>query len=187
MKETNRGIKLSYLGLVICVFITLTTACYIHINTSIAIVVGTTGILSALGWIINFDRAMKVPENIIVVYLLIVMSMLAQNIEEWGFGFSNYTIFKSHVYFPLYSIGLAALFTFGAMGLSVRHHLGNFMSWVIFTWAIIQGLYHYAYPVILNGRFNYIPGQVMSMVLILLGAFGIKRLLTFRSNVVGRV
>ena len=187
MKELNKGIKYSYLGFVVCSLITVIVASYIYIGTAIAGIIGVSGLFSIIGWYLSSSKSDRIPENMLVVYLFTVMGMLLQNIEEWTFGFSSSAIFGNHIYFALYSIGLAALFVFGAMGLTYKHSFGIFMTWFIFTWAIIQGGAHYVYPIISGAKFYYFPGQVMSLILILLGGYGIKKLLSCTNELKGVV
>jgi hypothetical protein len=178
MVETNEGIKFAYLGFIICSLITAAVACYVYISAEAAGVIVIVGAFSAIAWFSTRSSWGSVQESILVVYLFTVMAILAQNIEEWSLGLSRSVIFGNHVHFALYSIGLATLFVFGAMGLTYKNSLGIFMTWFVFIWAIIQGVGHYAYPILAAGKFYYVPGQVMSLIPILLGGYGIKKLLT---------
>lgn len=187
MKEANEGIKYAYLGFVICSLVTVIVASYIYLGTTAAGIIGIVGTLSVIEWYSTRNSWSNIQDNILVFYLFTVMGILAQNIEEWTLGGASSAIFGNHIHFALYSIGLATLFVFGAMGLTYKNSLGIFMTWFIFTWAIIQGVTHYLYPIISDGRFYYFPGQVMSIVPILLGCYGIKKLLSYNNVVKGAV
>jgi hypothetical protein len=180
MVETNDGIKFAYLGFIICSLITAAVACYVYISSETAGVIVIVGSLSAIAWFSTRRSWSRVQDNILVVYLFTVMGILAQNIEEWSLGLSKSAIFGNHVHFAFYSIGLATLFVFGSMGLTYKNSLGIFMTWFLFIWAIIQGVAHYVYPILSTGKFYYVPGQVISLIPILLGGYGIKKLLSFR-------
>jgi hypothetical protein len=187
MIETNEGIKYAYLGFIICSLITVSVAGYIYLGVGAAVIIGISGIFSVIAWFSTSSSWSRVKDNILVVYLLTVMGILAQNIEEWTLGGASPAVFGNHIHFALYSIGLATLFVFDAMGLAYKNSLGIFMTWFIFIWAITQGVTHYIYPITLDGRLYYFPGQVMSIIPVFLGCYGIKKLLSYNSIMKGAV
>lgn len=187
MREANEALKYTYLGFIICSLITVIVASYIYLSRTIAGIIGIVGVFSTVLWYITNSKWNDIPDNMIVIYLFTVMGMLAQNIEEWLWVFDSSMILSNHIYFSLYSIGLATLFVFGAMGLAYKHSLGIFMTWFIFIWAIIQGVCHYVYPIISDGKLHYFPGQVMALIPILLGCYGIKKLFSDNNELKGVV
>ena len=169
--------RLTWLMFALCLIVTGTAAVYESAGFAPAALIGAAGLLSMLGWQAAETKRRPVPVSFIVPYSLVVMSLLVQNAEEFAFRSMDSSVFSSVPGFALYSIGAASLFMLGGAALAARHPLGAWSAWLVCIWAAVQSLAHYAYPLFSDSRYFYIPGQAAAWIPLLVGLYGLIRLI----------
>lgn len=168
--------RLTWLTFALCLVVTGTIAVYAFAGPSFAAPVGLAGLLATAGWQQAEIRRIPFPASFIVPYLILVMSLLVQNAEEFAARAAGTETPFSVPGFAVYSIGAAAAFMLGACALSLRHTLGTWSAWLVCAWAVLQSLAHYAYPIAASARYAYMPGQWLAWLPFLIGVYGLFRL-----------
>lgn len=174
MKKFLDGIDLMNVSLVLSVMFTIMVSGFIFAGSIAGISIAVASFFAFIGWRYMTRKTVIYSDKVIFYSILIIMTLMAQNIEEWIFGFSK---FFSVNLFAIYSIGLAAFFLFGIFGFSIKLSIGKFAAWLIGVWAIVQTIMHYLAPILINGKFGYFPGQAISIIVLILGILLIKTLL----------
>ncbi|MDO3411347.1 hypothetical protein QWJ34_16395 [Saccharibacillus sp. CPCC 101409] len=170
--------RLTWLTFALCLVVTGAVAVYEFAGLPSAALVGSAGLLAVIGWQAAETKRIRVPAAFIALYLLLAMSLLVQHAEEFAFRGAGTGTWFSVSGFAVYSIGAAALFMLGASALSVRHPLGAWAAWLVCIWAVLQSLAHYLYPLFASGRYVYIPGQALAWIPLLIGLYGLLRLMS---------
>lgn len=168
--------RLTWLTFALCLIVTGTVAVYEFAGPLFAAPVGLAGLLAAAGWQSAETRNIRVPVSFVVPYLLLVMSLLAQQAAEFAGRASEAAASFSVTGFAIYSIGAAAAFMLGASALTLRHPLGDWSAWLVCVWSILQSLAHYAYPLAVFGRYVYAPVHLLAWLPLAIGLYGLFRL-----------
>ncbi|MEI8356277.1 MAG: hypothetical protein WCG31_09345 [Deltaproteobacteria bacterium] len=126
------------------------------------------------------------------LYLLTSITLLLKNIEELQFGFTfsfvnavpsfvpNVAVFDNRHYFAFYSCLLTAIFMLGAVGIVQKNRLGDYMTYFVFVWALLDGALHFVLP-LFSGSFGYFPGQLFAAISMLVALSALRILLSRRS------
>lgn len=168
--------RLTWLTFALCLIVTGTAAVYEFAGPLFAVPVGLAGLLAAAGWQSAETRKIRVPVSFIVPYLLLVMSLLAQQAAEFAGRASEAAASFSITGFAIYSIGAASAFMLGASALTMRHPLGDWSAWLVCMWSVLQSLFHYAYPLAASGRYTYAPVHLLAWLPLAIGLYGLFRL-----------
>ncbi|OWA35280.1 hypothetical protein B9G55_11505 [Saccharibacillus sp. O16] len=173
---------MTWLTFALCVVVTLTAAVHQFVGSVFAAWIGSVGLLATIGWQTTESRKRQVPMSFLIPYLVLVMSLLAQQGEEFAARASAVETPFSVPGFALYSIGAASAFMLGACALALRHPLGSWSAWILCVWAVAQSLAHYVYPLMTStsGTYGYTPGQWLAWMPLVIGLYGLVRL--FRSD-----
>ncbi|OWR27357.1 hypothetical protein CDO73_22305 [Saccharibacillus sp. O23] len=168
--------RLTWLTCALCLLVTGTAAVYELAGPIWAVPVGLAGLLAAAGWQSAEARNIRVPVSFVVPYLLLVMSLLAQQAAEFAGRAAEASAPFSVSGFAVYSIGAAAAFMLGASALTLRHPLGDWAAWLVCAWSVLQSLAHYAYPIAASGHYAHAPVQLLAWLPLAIGLYGLFRL-----------
>ena len=91
-------------------------------------------------------------------------------------AFPEPTVFTEHVFLSVFPLFGTSIFICAALGVYSGHHLGNYMAWFVFAWAVIGGISHYLFPLAAGVGFQYVPGMVTAPLPVVLGVFGAYKL-----------
>ncbi|MEI6286141.1 MAG: hypothetical protein WCP79_06515 [Bacillota bacterium] len=190
MEDNNVGYI--YYSLIICSLITAMAASFIFFGIIPAALVCVSGIAALVLWYFCRTQSERINDRILPWYLLTTIALLLKNIEELLFGYPaafvhavpslipDVAIFDNQHYFAVYSCLLTAIFMLGAVGIVRKNRLGDYLTYFVFVWAILDGALHFLLPLFF-GTFSYFPGQLFALISLVIAAGGLRTLLSGHS------
>ena len=169
--------------------ITTSVAAYVYAGAVVCLLVGLTGAVSVPAWLRTHYRRPGGARPVLGVYIATIVALIAQHTEEWLRGFPDQlrrlvpqafppeVTFDERLFVSVFSLAAVAILLLGALALHHGLAIGDYAAWLLFSWAIVQGLAHYAYPVAGGAGFEYVAGMVTAPLPVAAGALGVRRLL----------
>ena len=188
----NTCVSYIYYSLIICSLITATAASYIFFGIIPAALVSISGIIALVMWYFCRTQVERINERILPFYLWTAIALLIKNIEELWFGFTtafvkavpalipNVALLDNQHYFAFFSCLLTAIFMLGAVGIVRKNRLGDFMTYFVFVWAVLDGALHFILS-FAHGSLGYFPGQLFALISMIVAGYGLRTLLSGRS------
>lgn len=171
----EKGLVYAYGALILCSIVTLAVMALVYETYVVSLGILLTGVLSMLFWAKDIRREKVHQEKIIVWYLVGVILLLLQNIEQWVMGINGLDQFYIYQLFSLFSIGIASFFMFGSFLLSIKHTLGLFSTYALFLWSIVQSIIIWLSFMLKDSIYS--SGHMVSVILFIFGILGLKQLL----------
>lgn len=159
---------------------------YVYLGSMVTFPVVAAGAAALLLWLASSYRDPR-RRTFLPLYLLLLVLVLAQGLEQWHFGyaatmhrlfpgsFQAPVMFNEKIQLSVFTLGAVSLYLLGALGLFFHHPLGNYMAWLMVCQATVGGAMLLAISWV-AGHFQYVPGMVTGTLAAMLGVFCAIRL-----------
>lgn len=166
--------------------LTALAAGYVYLGALLTFPVIGAGAAALLLWLATSYRDPR-RRTFLPFYLLMVLLVLLQGLEQWHFGFAHTmkelfpasfaapVVFDEKIQLAVFTLAAVSLYLIGAVGLFFHHPLGNYMAWLLVVEAAVAGVALLA-AAFASGHFHYVPGLATGVVAIPLGIAGGRRL-----------
>ncbi len=171
---------------VIAILSTLGAAGYIYTGWLVTAPVLITGFGALLAWSrTTYWQPRK--RRILPLYSALVIGLLLQALEQWYFDYAERLLalfparfappipYDSTLHLFIFGLCAVSLFLLAGMGIFFHHPLGNYVGWFVMLHAIVSGVLIFGLP-LLGGGFQYMPGMISALVVMVLGVMGCIRL-----------
>lgn len=165
---------------------TALAAGYVYLGMLLTAPVILAGFLALALWLASTYRDPR-RRSVLPLYLLVVVLLLLQGLEQWKFGFAHVVpnlfpasfaapvVVNEKVLLVVFTLAAVSLYLLGALGMFFHHPLGNYMAWFVMTYAAIGGIALLVMAVAGDGL-HYVPGMVTGTIAMPFGIFGGFRL-----------
>ena len=187
---TSRAVALLF---AVATLITAGVAAYIYAGALICGLVALAGALSVAAWLRTSYRRPGAAAPVVGIYVATIVALIVQHTEEWlrGFpaeltrlfprAFPPEVAFDERLFISVFPLAVVATLLLAAVALHHGLAIGEYAAWLLFTWAVVQGVAHYVYPLAAGIGPAYVPGMLTAPLPIAVGALGMRRLTALAS------
>jgi hypothetical protein len=164
---------------VLALLFTAWAALYIYLGMLATGPVVAAAIVAFAFWMATTYRQPK-ARRVLPVYIVLVIVLVLQGMEQWAFGYADRmatqfpqlfappVIWSATMQLGVFTLGVATLLLFAAVGIFFHHPLGNYGAWLASSLAVAGGLSLYGAQALTAGL-DYMPGMAMGLLAIVMG------------------
>lgn len=150
------GSKLSSLLTVVCIAATVSVAAYLAVGLGAFVALAAVSLLALAGWLRISSQQVPAQDKIVVPYVLTVVLLLVLDVCRYWSGYAStvganwHFLFASHFaltnthWFVMFVVWPVSVLLLGGYFLGGRTHLGTYMAWWGFLYAIGESLVQFA-------------------------------------------
>lgn len=164
---------------VLALLFTAWAALYIYLGALATGPVVAAAIIAFAFWMATTYRQPQ-ARRVLPGYIVLVIVLVLQGMEQWAFGYADQiaalfpqlfappVVWSASLQLGVFTLGIATLLLFAAVGIFFHHPLGNYGAWLACSLAVVSGLSLYGAQAVTTGL-GYMPGMAMGLLAIVLG------------------